>query len=95
MTDRLIRRFQTTGTISSEKVESRKNSLHKALVYRMNIEGYAPLLDVDPVWTWSWVKDEIYEFTYTCQGVYVGKEQAWQTEGVSNGKTIPYSQKHK
>jgi hypothetical protein len=95
MTDKLIRRFQVRGTTSSNKLEYNQNTLRKLLIYSMNIDGYAPLLDVDPVWTWSWAKDEEYDFVYTWQGVFVGKDVAWQTEGVSNGKRIPYTPSNK
>lgn len=61
----------------------------------MRDEGYVPVLDIDPTWNWTWVKDEEYQFMYTLQGVYVGKDIAWETEGVSNGKRIPSTPKGK
>jgi hypothetical protein len=62
---------------------------------QMRDEGFAPVIDMDPVFKWSWLKDDLYEFTYTIQGVYVGKDKSWQTEGVSNGKRIPSTPKDK
>lgn len=61
----------------------------------MREEGFVPLLDVDPVWEQSWVKDDIFEFIYTWQGIYAGKDEAWLIEGNLGGKMIPISQKSK
>jgi hypothetical protein len=61
----------------------------------MRNEGFVPVLDLDPVWQWSWIKNDEFRFTYTWQGVYVGEDKAWQTEGVSNGKQVPSIPKRK
>lgn len=66
-----------------------------ALLARMRDDGFAPLLDLNPVWEQSWVEGDIFEFTYTWQAVYVGEEKAWQIEGVSDGKMIPSTPKNK
>lgn len=95
MTQKMIRRFQLTGTTTSSNLENSKRTLHRMLVRMMNGEGFAPVLDINPVWSWKWTKDDEYSFIYTWQGIYVGKERAWKIEGVSDGREIPSIQKTK
>lgn len=89
MTKQLIRRFQVTGQFLGSKIVQARETQRKNLLSMMKDEGFVPLFDLDPVWEQSWVKEDTYEFVYTWQGVYVGEERAWQTEGVSGGKMIP------
>jgi hypothetical protein len=36
-----------------------------------------------------------YEFSYTMHGVYVGRDKAWQNEGMLDGKLIPSTPKNR
>lgn len=95
MTNQLIRRFQVEGTFKEGKLLQVRETQRRELLSMMKDEGFVPLYDLDPVWEQSWVKEDIYSFTYTWQAVHVGKEKAWQTEGIYGGKTIPSSPKNK
>ena len=95
MTAQLIKRFQIEGITTSDNLEHNQQNLYNTLVYRMNLDGFVPLLDIDPVWSWSWIEEEKYNFVYTWHGVFVGKDIAWETEGVSAGKRIPNIRKNK
>lgn len=89
MTAQLIRRFQMDGKTSSDNLGQKQETWRLAILAMMREEGFVPLLDLDPVFRWIWVKEDEYGFTYTWQGVHVGKEKAWQTEGILGGKMIP------
>ena len=95
MTDKMIRRFSESGSAKDSKLIQTRDTIHKVMVDQMKDEGFALLLDLDPVWKMSWVKEDIYSFTYTLQGVYVGKDVSWQTEGILNGKRLPITAKNK
>jgi len=89
MTNQIIRRFQLPGTVAGDKIVQSRDTYKIAIVNWMKIEGFAPYLDIDPVWEQQWVEEDVFEFVYTWQGVYVGEERAWQIEGISGGKQIP------
>lgn len=89
MTAQLIRRFQLDGTTTTTNLEQKRETFRLALLGMMRDEGFVPLLDLDPVFRWTWLKDDEYGFVYTWQGVHVGKEKAWQTEGILGGKIVP------
>jgi hypothetical protein len=95
MTAQMIRRFQIEGEAKDENLEHKKDEWRRTLVIMMKDDGFVPLFDVNPVFTWHWVKDELFKFSYTWQGVYVGKGEVWQIEGVSDGKRIPSTPRHK
>ncbi len=89
MTKQIIRRFQLPGTVAGDKIVQSRDTHRRAMLNLMRDEGFVPLLDLDPVWEQQWIKDDIFGFVYTMQGVYVGEDKAWQTEGVLAGKLIP------
>lgn len=93
MTSQLIRRFQITGQVVGDKIVQARDTLKNTMLGMMKDDGYTPLYDLDPVWNQEWVKEDIFAFTYTWQGVHVGKDKAWQTEGISGGRMIPSSPK--
>lgn len=94
MTNQIVRRFQIPGRTIEKNMIASQETLRRALITQMKDEGFVPLYDIDPVWQWKWLQDDLYEFTLTMHGVYAGKEKAWQVDGISAGKAIP-SQKHK
>lgn len=95
MTNQLIKRYQMPGRTIEKNIISSQATLKSALIAKMKDEGFVPLYDIDPVWQWKWVRKDIYDFMLTMQAVYVGKEKAWQTDGVSAGKVIPSTRKVK
>lgn len=72
-----------------------KDNCRKNIEVDMRDEGFVPLLDVNPVWQTRYVAGDRFWFQYTWQGVYVGKEEAWQIAGIVDGKQIPFSQQSK
>lgn len=95
MTNQLIRRFQMQGQTSEANIIISQENLRRELINQMRDEGFVPLYDIDPVWQWRWLQKDIYDFVLTMQGVHLGKEKAWQTEGISAGKAIPSTRKNK
>lgn len=89
MTTQIIRRFQIAGTFKGDKLIQTRETQRLVLLNMMKEEGFVPLFDLDPVWEQAWVKDDTFSFIYTWQGVFIGKETAWQTEGIYGGKKIP------
>lgn len=77
------------GTVAGDKIVQSRDTYKLAIVHMMKVEGFVPYLDIDPVWEQRWVEEDVFEFVYTWQGVYVGEEKAWQTEGILGGKAIP------
>lgn len=88
MTNQIIRRFQLPGTVAGDKIVQSRGTHRLQMLNMMRLEGFVPLLDIDPVWEQRWVDEDVFEFVYTCQGVYVGEEKAWQIEGILGGKAI-------
>lgn len=95
MTSQLIRRFQVTGIFKGDRLLQTRDTQRRLLVTMMKDQGFVPLYDLDPVWEQSWKEEDTFEFVYTWQAVYVGKEKAWQTEGIYGGKTVPSTPKTK
>jgi len=95
MTNQLIRRFRLEGTTADSNLELHKRTWEKTVVQMMKDEGFVPLLDIDPHFSWNWVKEDEFTFVFTWHGVYVGEEKAWQTEGILGGRTIPFTRKIK
>jgi hypothetical protein len=91
MTAQMIRRFQMRGLIVEDAfVQIHDNQTHaRVIITMMKDEGYVPLLDVNPVFLTSYIGGDKFEFSYTMQGVYVGRDKAWQSEGMLDGKLIP------
>jgi hypothetical protein len=89
MTSQMIRRFVYSGEYSETRLIQTRIELTTMMVVDMKDQGFVPLLDVNPVWLTDYQGGERFEFVFVMQGVYVGKEKAWQTQGVSDGKLIP------
>jgi hypothetical protein len=85
-----IKHFLLTGEISDSNLVQSKTRLVEAIEGTMRDEGFAPVLDMDPQWTLSYIpKSEKYTFALTVYGTYVGKDESWSTGGVMGGKKIP------
>lgn len=95
MTNQMIKRYQETGTFKGDRLIQTRETMKQVLLARMKDDGFIPLYDVDPVWEQSWVEEDKFEFVYTWQAIWAGKEKAWQIEGSYGGKTIPSSPKSK
>ena len=89
MTAQMIRRFVMTGEYTETKLISTRTTVRSFLTNMMKDDGFVPLLDVDPVWLSDYRGGEKFNFSYTMQGVFVGKDKAWQIDGVMDGKLIP------
>lgn len=89
VTSQIIRRFQFKGQTDGARLPQKQEGYRHAVTNMMRDEGFVPLLDVDPVFSWEWFKDDLYSFCYTWHGVFVGMEKAWETEGVLAGKRVP------
>lgn len=83
------------GEVAGDKIVQARDTHRLAMLDLMRSDGFVPLLDLDPVWEQRWIKDDVFGFIYTMQGVYVGEEKAWQVEGVLNGRMIPSTLKNK
>lgn len=95
MTAQMIRRFTYVGEYLETKLIQTRQELLTAMVVEMKEEGFVPLLDINPVWSTDYISGEVFRFVFTMQGVYVGKDKAWETFGVLDGKLIPSTPKNK
>jgi len=95
VTNQLIRRFQIAGRMKDSNTSQTRQAHQLAMESMMRDQGFVPVLDIDPVFTWEWKGDDQYDFDYTWQAVYVGEDKAWQITGVSGGKMIPSTPKTK
>lgn len=88
MTSQIIKRYQIEGQVIGKRLLQARETHAHTLVTMMRDDGFVPVLDIDPVFTIEWVTEDRYNFCYTWQAVYVGKEKAWQIEGNLGGKMI-------
>lgn len=95
MTNQIIRRFQMPGQTVERNMIKTQDVVYRALIQLMKDEGFVPLYDIDPVWQWKWIEGDQYEFVLTMQGVHIGKDKAWETDGISGGKAVPSTPKDK
>lgn len=95
MTHQMIRRFSITAIYSEKMLIRTRDTCHNSVVGMMRDEGYVPLYDINPVWQSTMREDEKFAGTYTMQGVYVGEEEAWQIDGMVDGKLIRSTPKSK
>lgn len=95
MTAQMIRRFCLVGDLIETKMAQSRNTHNSVLVAMMKDEGYVPLLDVNPVFQTTYKGGEKYTFSLTMQGVFVGRDKAWQSDGMLDGKLIPSTPKSK
>lgn len=89
MTRQMIRRFAVEGRLIESAFIQSRDTYRSLLLNMMREEGFVPLLDVNPVFTTNYLGGDKFEFSYTMQGVSVGKELAWRVDGMMDGKLIP------
>jgi hypothetical protein len=85
-----VKRFPLDGEIvDSGNLVTAKERLVNFVETQMRDEGYVPVLDLEPQFTLDYNLDtEGYSFKLSVYGVHVGKEGAWQSAGMMNGKMI-------
>lgn len=67
-------------------IRTREN-LERILLLNMRESGYIRVLDIDSAWTTSYT-NEVWSFTLTLHGIYVGKKEAELWEGTFAGKLV-------
>lgn len=91
MHDEIIR-YTITGEVSDRGLSQIKDSMIHWIETHMRDDGVVPNLDIDPQFTRTYVEDrDVFKFSLTMYGVYVGSEKAWQEAGMMNGMTISRS----
>ncbi|SRR6266542_2711366 len=92
-----IKRFSLEGRVSDTHISKYKDFLVEHLEWIMREQGYAPVLDMDPQFTLSYIPEECrYDFQVSEYGVDVGKDVAWKTGGLMGGRVImKYTPKNK
>lgn len=84
-----IKRFHLTGTITSDKFVSARESMIKDVEDGMRDEGFVPVLDLLPQFTRNYNAEEAnFTFTISIYGVYVGEERAWLIAGMNSGLEV-------
>ena len=89
MTHKRIKRFQIDVEFGDNaQLISLRPQYENLLVHDMRSKGYVRVLDIDPAFSVEFT-GETWKFLMTLHGVYVGKKKAWQSEGITQGKSIP------
>lgn len=89
---RNIHREVLKGQVADSGVVRVRATWEKTLEDSMRDSGYVPCLDLDTVFTTSYVAEkEHFDCELVMYFMYVGKKKSWQVEGVSAGRTIPMS----
>jgi len=89
MTHKRIKRFQIDVEFhDNAQLISLKPQYETLLTHDMRSKGYARVLDIDTAFSVEFT-GETWKFLMTLHGVYVGKKQAWLSEGITQGKLIP------
>ena len=89
MTHRRIKRFQIDVEFyDNSQLISLRPQYENLLVQDMRGKGYVRVLDIDPAFSVEFT-GETWKFLMSIHGVYVGKKKAWQSEGITQGKSIP------
>jgi hypothetical protein len=84
-----IKKFSLTGEMNDDNVVEERERLILFLENQMRDSGIVPVLDMDPQFTLNYMPDkEAYKFELSIYGTKVGKDTAWQTSGIMNGKPI-------
>lgn len=89
MTTQMIRRFQIDGVLTEIKMWTAHSSARSLLIGMMRDDGFTPLIDVSPVFLTTYKGGDQYEFSLTMHGVFVGRDKAWETYGMMDGRLIP------
>ena len=89
MTHKRIKRFQINVEFRDDSDMIRvKHQYESLLIHQMRGQGYVRVLDIDTAFSVEFT-GETWKFLMTLHGVYVGKKQAWLSEGITQGKMIP------
>jgi len=89
-----IRRFHLEGQIYDDSFIPRlRNEYINILKTQMQLQGYAPRIDIDPEFTLEY-DGKNYDFKLSLYGIFVGKRNAQWIEGLYGNKPI-YIQKNK
>lgn len=89
-----IKRFGMEGEVGDSADWPRLRSQFEAHVRReMREAGYAPILDLGPFWSTTYIADkDKFEFVLSIHGYKVGRRVACQIEGITgSGNLIPLS----
>lgn len=85
MHDEIIR-HSLKGTIGDNNIVLQRERLIHFVESQMRDEGCVPSLDLEPQFTLDFdPSTETYEFELTVYGIYIGKEQACETAGITSG----------
>ena len=89
MTHQRIQRFQVRAQFNSDADIIRVRAQYESLlIQEMRDKGFVRVLDIDPTFSVSY-DQEVWSFILTMHSVHVGKKKAWQSEGITQGKSIP------
>lgn len=89
MTHKKINRFQIEFcSVDDNQLIKTKDVAERTLITQMRDAGYTRVLDIDPTLNIEF-NGTTFRYLMTIHGVYVGKKQAWQLEGITQGKLIP------
>ena len=89
MTHKRIKRFQIEVEFNDDsQIISLRPQYENLLIQDMRGKGYVRVLDIDPAFSVDFT-GETWKFLMSIHGVYVGKKKAWQSEGITQGKSIP------
>ena len=86
-----IKRFSLDGTIHDESAIPRlKSEYVRLLGTEMRLAGYVQKIEIDPDFTISYNEiKEIFEFTLSVYGIYLGKKQAEWIQGIDGTRIVP------
>lgn len=91
MNHKNIKKFQVRVEFKDDSDMIRIRAQYESLLTQdMRGKGYLRVLDLDPSFSVEF-NGETWVFLMTLYGVYVGKKQAWLSEGITQGKLIPRS----
>lgn len=89
MTHKKIKRFQINVEFEDNtQLISLRPQYENLLTHDMRSKGYVKVLDIDPAFSVEFT-GETWKFLMTIHGVYVGKKQAWLSEGWTQGRLVP------
>jgi hypothetical protein len=89
MTHKRIKRFQIEFcSVDDTQIIKMKDLSEKTLTTQMRDAGYIRVLDIDPTLNIEF-NGTTFRYLMTIHGVYVGKKQSWQLEGITQNKLIP------
>lgn len=91
MTHKNIKRFTFDLQFKDSAVFVKKqDATIKMIQDHMRERGYVPVLDLGNYITVDY-KDEKFYYKISCHGIYLGRRQAWETYGLTNGRLVPIS----